>query len=367
MSENLQKLVGVVVMAVLVVVGVVVSSGDDTDYTRNVSFRDNPERLEGGDRLEDPDCCDQNAYEISLLQAKYEDLEAEIVAVQKALESADKTLEIVEKTLGSAEKTLESAEKTIEKLEQESCSNVDGSAKCAFIDHQEKVLVLEGVGAYWEKKSSGSNWCKLGEVMVQIGLNKAGNEVGVDAPEVDLCSSSSLELPGNQSVEETFLYQDDYLRLYLQCPHAMNLVPMTSSKYLKGVNNPTLALRQLSAEKFDYWLAPTQGSSHPSGHPLMFGENFGSKKIWKPGAVTELAAWVWGQSGVDQFGQVVPESFESESITVTIYDKENQETHYAFLTGTVGYSLVGGTAADLKNGTAKARCEGDLSVIRSYS
>jgi hypothetical protein len=34
-SENLQKLVGVVVMAVLVVVGVVVSSGDDTDFTRN--------------------------------------------------------------------------------------------------------------------------------------------------------------------------------------------------------------------------------------------------------------------------------------------------------------------------------------------
>ena len=35
MSENLQKLVGVVVMAVLVVVGVVVSSGDDSDFTRN--------------------------------------------------------------------------------------------------------------------------------------------------------------------------------------------------------------------------------------------------------------------------------------------------------------------------------------------
>ena len=31
MSENLRKLVGVAVMAVLVVVGVAVSSGDDTD------------------------------------------------------------------------------------------------------------------------------------------------------------------------------------------------------------------------------------------------------------------------------------------------------------------------------------------------
>ena len=38
MSENLHKLVGVVVMAVLVVVGVVVSSGDDTDFTRNTAF-----------------------------------------------------------------------------------------------------------------------------------------------------------------------------------------------------------------------------------------------------------------------------------------------------------------------------------------
>ena len=38
MSENLQKLIGVVVMAVLVVVGVAVSSGDDTDYTRNTAF-----------------------------------------------------------------------------------------------------------------------------------------------------------------------------------------------------------------------------------------------------------------------------------------------------------------------------------------
>ncbi len=38
MSENLQKLIGVAAMAVLVVVGVVVSSGDDTDFTRNLAF-----------------------------------------------------------------------------------------------------------------------------------------------------------------------------------------------------------------------------------------------------------------------------------------------------------------------------------------
>ena len=38
MSENVRKLVGVVAMAALVVVGVAVSSGDDTDFTRNTAF-----------------------------------------------------------------------------------------------------------------------------------------------------------------------------------------------------------------------------------------------------------------------------------------------------------------------------------------
>ena len=38
MSENLPKLIGVAAMAVLVVVGVVVSSGDDTDFTRNYAY-----------------------------------------------------------------------------------------------------------------------------------------------------------------------------------------------------------------------------------------------------------------------------------------------------------------------------------------
>ena len=82
MSENVRKLVGVVAMAVLVVVGVAVSSGDDTDFTRNRSFSSAAETFAGADRLEDPDCCDQNAYEISLLQAKYEELENEIALLK---------------------------------------------------------------------------------------------------------------------------------------------------------------------------------------------------------------------------------------------------------------------------------------------
>jgi uncharacterized protein YjbI with pentapeptide repeats len=38
MTENVRKLIGVAIMAVLVVLGVAVSSGDDTDFTRNKAF-----------------------------------------------------------------------------------------------------------------------------------------------------------------------------------------------------------------------------------------------------------------------------------------------------------------------------------------
>ena len=83
MSENLQKLIGVVVMAVLVVVGVAVSSGDDTDFSRNRSFRDNPATFAGADRVEEADCCDENAYRISQLEKQVSSLEAELAEVQQ--------------------------------------------------------------------------------------------------------------------------------------------------------------------------------------------------------------------------------------------------------------------------------------------
>ena len=38
MSENVRKLIGVAIMAALVVVGVVVTGGDDTDFTRNYAY-----------------------------------------------------------------------------------------------------------------------------------------------------------------------------------------------------------------------------------------------------------------------------------------------------------------------------------------
>ena len=118
MSENLQKLVGIAVMAAIVVVGVVVTNDDDSDFTRNRALRRGAEststssndsvatalgsstesgelrnqsdatslrsessgtvetatRLEGGNELATADCCDQNAYEILKLQNELADL-----------------------------------------------------------------------------------------------------------------------------------------------------------------------------------------------------------------------------------------------------------------------------------------------------
>ena len=76
MSENLRKLIGLAVMAAIVVIGLVVRGGDDTDFTRNRSFRDNPATFAGADRLQEADCCDENAYKISKLENEVGHLQA---------------------------------------------------------------------------------------------------------------------------------------------------------------------------------------------------------------------------------------------------------------------------------------------------
>jgi hypothetical protein len=82
-SENVQKLIGVVVMAVLVVVGVAVSSGDDTDFSRNRSFRETAGTFAGADRVKEADCCDENAYRISKLETQLAGQEAELDELQQ--------------------------------------------------------------------------------------------------------------------------------------------------------------------------------------------------------------------------------------------------------------------------------------------
>jgi uncharacterized protein YjbI with pentapeptide repeats len=71
MSENVRKLVGVAIMAALVVVGVVVSSGDDTDFTRNVSFRGATSPSASADKA--ADCCDET---LALLESMQDQLQS---------------------------------------------------------------------------------------------------------------------------------------------------------------------------------------------------------------------------------------------------------------------------------------------------
>ena len=68
MSDNLQKLVGLVAMTVLVVLGVVLTNDDDTDYSRNRSFRETAGTFAGADRVEERDCCDQTLVALKQIQ-----------------------------------------------------------------------------------------------------------------------------------------------------------------------------------------------------------------------------------------------------------------------------------------------------------
>ncbi len=74
MSENLQKFIGIAVMAVIVVVGVVVTNNDDSDFdtTRNAAFvklgdikgevKDDGAASKGGD------CCDETLYRLGEIE-----------------------------------------------------------------------------------------------------------------------------------------------------------------------------------------------------------------------------------------------------------------------------------------------------------
>ncbi len=71
MSENVRKLVGVAIMAALVVVGIAVSSGDDTDFTRNASSRSAPSPFASADKA--ADCCDETLALLGSIQEQVAD------------------------------------------------------------------------------------------------------------------------------------------------------------------------------------------------------------------------------------------------------------------------------------------------------
>lgn len=80
MSDNLQKLVGLVVMAVLVVLGVVLTNDDDTDFSRNRSFRETAGTFAGADRVKEADCCDET---LALLES----MQTQLAGISSQLES----------------------------------------------------------------------------------------------------------------------------------------------------------------------------------------------------------------------------------------------------------------------------------------
>ena len=82
MSENLQKLIGVVVMAVLVVVGVAVSSGDDTDFTRNTAFTKGGVMAKEAPPAKGGDCCDETLYRLGQIEDRLSQIET---SLQEAL------------------------------------------------------------------------------------------------------------------------------------------------------------------------------------------------------------------------------------------------------------------------------------------
>lgn len=80
MSDNLQKLVGLVAMTVLVVLGVVLTNDDDTDFSRNRSFRETAGTFAGADRVKEADCCDET---LALLES----MQTQLAGISSQLES----------------------------------------------------------------------------------------------------------------------------------------------------------------------------------------------------------------------------------------------------------------------------------------
>jgi hypothetical protein len=78
MSDNLQNLVGLVAMTVLVVLGVVLTNDDDTDFSRNRSFRETAGTFAGADRVKEADCCDQTLALLESMQTQLTQISSQL-------------------------------------------------------------------------------------------------------------------------------------------------------------------------------------------------------------------------------------------------------------------------------------------------
>jgi hypothetical protein len=353
-SENVQKLIGVVVMAVLVVVGVAVSSGDDTDYTRNVSFRDNPERLEGGDRLGDPDCCDQNAYEILKLQNDYMTLKEQMDFVEGSLEKAQNDYMTLKEQTGFVEGSLEKAQSTIEKLKEGACGDAE-DRPCIEMGHTSLVQKMSNVGAAWKSTLKGSWECNLLQDAVNYAAEAVKDESygAIDATGQDFCSEEKFYISGAGGVKQTALYGDQFLKIYLHCSSRINLFdnPVGQGKYLANPNFMTFY-----ANNDDYIYAIAPGTARISKAIFQLSEDGMGQKVVGLSEFIPFFYYDWAELGEFQHG----------SLQVRITNKQTQDHHLLLVVPSMRYTVVEGDAESIKAGDAKARCEADLTFIRNY-
>ena len=87
MSDNLQKLVGLAAMAVLVVLGVVLTNDDDTDFSRNRSFRETAGTFAGADRVKEADPLEEVKIRLEQIDQTLQKLEADLSTHKPAVES----------------------------------------------------------------------------------------------------------------------------------------------------------------------------------------------------------------------------------------------------------------------------------------
>ena len=86
MPENLQKLVGIAVMAAIVVIGVVATSGDDSDFTRNAAFAKGGVMAKEAPPAKGGDCCDETLYRLGQIEDRLSQIET---SLQQALQQVD--------------------------------------------------------------------------------------------------------------------------------------------------------------------------------------------------------------------------------------------------------------------------------------
>jgi len=81
-SENLRKLIGVAVMAAIVVVGVVATSGDDSDSsrTRNAAFAKGGVMAKEAPPAKGGDCCDETLYRLGQIEDRLSRIELALEA-----------------------------------------------------------------------------------------------------------------------------------------------------------------------------------------------------------------------------------------------------------------------------------------------